>query len=307
MYFKAILLFVLIVMSTKKAVPCDVCGTSGASNQFGILSGSNKHFIGVQYRNRWYNSIHPSLFSNEMDMSYNSYVDEIGVAGRWVAAKRVHIYTSTSFMILHDDITRTKGLTDFTVRMNYAIIQKSDTTKSVIVKQSLWLNGGMDLPTGRVIQNEASSNLYSTLSPGSGSFDYLAGIQYHLKAGDKGLSAESVFQINGANYYRYQFGRSINTNIMAFKSFELGDIDKAIIPQLGANHLYAQQDILNASKGEMNPYSGGNILSLQFRVDLMINSLAFYGGFQLPVWQDYAQGLLTKKHEITAGINWFIN
>lgn len=307
MYFKAILLFVLILMSSTEAVPCDVCGTSGASNQFGILSGSSKHFIGVQYRNRWYHSIHPGLFSNENDLRYTSYVNEIGINGRWVAAKRVHVYASTSYMMSRDEFMSIQGMSDLTTRVNYAVLQISDTTESNIVKQSLWLNAGIDLPTGRLIQNEESSNLYSTLSPGSGSLDYLFGLQYHLKAGDKGLSAESVFQVNSANYYRYQFGNSLSTNILAFKSFELGDIDKALIPQLGVSHLYAQQDILNASKGEMNPYSGGNILSLRFRVDLIINSFSLYGGLQLPVWQDYAQGLLTKKHEITAGINWFIN
>ncbi len=306
MYCKQLML-ALIMLFSMQSFACDVCGSAGAANQFGILSGSNMHFIGFRHQYRLFQSSHPILFQGETPKTYTNHFSSYELWGRWAVNQRIQVYGFMPYNTYRDEEYRFSGLGDASVYGNYAIINQSDTTANHLIKRKLLIGAGVKAPTGSSDLNRTEGTVLPNMQPGTGTWDYNVGLQYHQKISDWGFSIESNYKMNGADYYRHQFGNRWSSSITAFRAITLNYIENSLVPQLGLQHVHAAKDYRNVSKGEVNLYSGGHFLHATLGLDLIINKMTFNARYHMPIWQDFALGYVENRLRMTLGMKVLIN
>ncbi len=306
MYCKQLML-AAIMLASVPANACDVCGSAGAANQFGILSGSNMHFIGFRYKYRLFQSSHPLLFQNEKPKSYTNHFSSYELWGRWAASRRIQVYGFLPYNTYQDEEYQFSGLGDVSLYTNYAVIDQTDTSNTSLIKRKLLVGAGIKAPTGNSDIGENEGTVLPNMQPGTGTWDYTLGLQYHHKIADWGFSVESNYKINGIDYYRRQFGNRWSSSITAFRAITLNYIENSLVPQLGVQYVNAAKDYRNVSKNEVNLYSGGHFLHATLGLDLILNKLTFNAKYHLPVWQDFALGYVENRLRLSFGVRVLID
>jgi len=302
--FLKVLVAVVLMNLCHYASACEVCGSVSGADDFGLSSGWGKHFIGMKFQHRMFTSQHPTLFEGEVPTFYRNKFNQLNLTGRYVPVKRIQLYGSLPYNWYSDSSVSINGLGDASFRLGYAVFYRKDsaTDKST----QLWINMGVKAPTGSSDEREISTNL-PNMQPGSGSWDYTIGAQYQYKTLRDGLSLEASYKINTPNFYRQRFGNRTGVTMSYFRSYILGEVyDNRILPQIGVKLEHAEQDYFNVSKNEINPYSGGAFVSAIMGCDLLVNNININVGWQLPIWQNFADGYVNYLRQFSVGLKYII-
>jgi hypothetical protein len=219
---------------------CDVCGCAISGQQFGILPQFQKHFLGLRYGTRSFQTLHPPVFSTDKSTTSNERFQNIDLWGRMVVSERIQLFGFVPYNKIvkqENETTFTQnGLGDISILGMYAIINQRQSNSLPII-QNLQIGGGVKLPTGTHDALTSDGTYVPAAQLGSGSVDILANLSYIIRYQNIGLSVESSYRHNHSNNLDFQFGHRMTNALRFFYKIDTKDI--SFLPH-GGNGVYGQ-------------------------------------------------------------------
>ena len=280
------------------AQACEICGC-GAGNQYvGILPDFRKHVFGLRYR---YSSLysHVGVGGSSTYLTTKENYNTVEFWGGWNITNNIRVMASVPYSFnerSNQSVSASKnGIGDVYFSGFYQVLNSRHTTQaSKLLVQSLWLGGGIKLPTGKYdpadksTQNE-STNLFQL---GTGSTDFMLNAMYDVRLQDAGINISSAYKINTANKYDYTYGNKFNINTVAYYKFRVKNMF-SIAPNAGVQFETSQQDDDDGLDVEI---SGGNLLVGTVGVETIFNRIAIGGNFQTPLKQNLGKGIIKANN-----------
>ena len=208
---------ILLTMGTFGALACDACGCKLSGFSFGILPQYTSHFIGVRYTH--------AAFSAKMDHKFapdehsNDTYNRAEIMARYSLTRKLILTGALPYMSNrmegNTETITASGMGDPTILLYYNLINNGNYGKA-LWKQSLLVGGGVKLPLGDYEQRNNGELVNRNFQLGSGSFDYLAALNYTLRRKSFGFNAESSYKLNTANELDYRFGNQFHVSTYFF-------------------------------------------------------------------------------------------
>lgn len=301
---RQLLCVVLLLAGTIQPVrACDVCGCSASNQYLGILPQFHRHFIGLQYQYRSFNSSHPSLFAGKPDEKSEEQYNSMQVWGRYYVGKRLQLFAflpySSNKRTADGVTTTTSGISDVSVLANMLLV-RADSTRGDI-KQTLLAGGGIKLPTGKysgitALDRQGLPNMQA----GTGSCDFVVNTNYTVRYKMAGINLDAAYTLTTMNKEQYKYGNRLNTGLLAFYWLRAGAF--SILPQAGVRYEYTLHDYDNYERKWLNEQSGGYQCFATLGVQAYYKSLGLQATYGLPVSQHYGAGYVVAKQRIETGL-----
>ena len=296
-----------LIAVTNKLQACDICGCGVGNNYIGILPDFYKHIFGVRYR-------HNSLFTHigvggattylTTDEKYN--IAEVW--GGWTLGSKFRVMLNVPYSFnekLNQGVLKNKnGLSDVSVSGYYQVLNKRKkvfTNKLLI--QSLWIGGGVKLPTGRYNPADKSNSTQNTnlFQLGTASVDYSLAAMYDLRLQDAGINLSSSYKINKGNKYHYRYGNKFTLSTQAYYKLKIGHI--TVAPNTGIQYEKGMQDTDNNFKVDL---SGGNLLLGTLGIETSLKKVALGANFQTPLSQNLAGGFVKANNRLMVHVSFVL-
>ncbi len=264
---------------------CDICGCNMSGLYFGFLPMYKSHFVGMRYSQASFKAyIDNDDFYFEDEYSTDVY-RRVELIGRFSLSKKLQIRYILPFAInemsgSHQNV-RSNGFGDPIVMAYYNPLNTgNDFTKTVM--QTLVIGGGIKLPLGTHNKLDQGELINPNFQLGSGSIDYVLGLNYTARHNTIGLNIESSYKINSANSDNYKIGNQTNTSANFFYYIETPKL--SILPFAGiyyehANH-HTSREIIEAN-------TGGEAWLGTFGVQLFRSKLMVNMQYQTPISQSF--------------------
>lgn len=281
-----LLLAALLSFTASKA--CDICGCGVGSYYIGLLPDFKKRFVGLRYQYKAMRS-HLGPGGSTSYLTTDETYQTAELWGGWnIGAKfRVLGFVPLNFSErTNQGLSKSKtGLGDIAVVGYYQVFSKMNT-----VAQSLWIGGGVKLPTGKYEpaerkENEDSPNNFQL---GTASIDFTLNAAYDIRLRDLGLNTNISYKLNTRNKYDYQYGNKFTANLLAY--YKLRPLkDLSIAPNAGILYETADKD----TEAFTVDISGGYSLMATTGIELSFKQYAIGGNFQ-PVLSQELAGMKVK-------------
>lgn len=314
---RILLLVVAMLIGHGHAQGCDICGCSAQGSSLGLLPGVSSHFVGVRYHYRFFESLHPPIYSASGDDRSEDYFSTAELWGRVVLHPRLelfafvpinhyraHHYTESGY----SHASSSSGLGDVSILLNVVLLRTADRNPEKKVQHQWQVGSGLKAPTGKFGQVDSELGIIlPNMQSGTGSWDFSAMSNYRLQSKNWGLNVNAAYRYNTTNSLRYQFGQSILATADVLHVFALNDEKTQIIPQLGGRFEFFDRDYSNHSKRQRNLYSGGYFMYASAACDVYAGSFGFQIRADIPVSQDFAQGFVQNRWRMTGGLIYLFN
>lgn len=260
---------------------CDICSCASGNANLGILPQFHKHFIGIHYQYRTYQTELYTLGENNPKLSKERF-QLIELRGRFNIGKRWQLFAFVPYQWNHQTkgafITRFQGIGDVSTIANYNLINTGDSLY-VSWKQNLQFGGGLKLPTGKSQRISADGLYNANIQTGTGSIDFIANLIYTLRKANFGINASSMFRYTTENPMNFRQGNKISSSVNGFYWGKLEN-DQAILPILGFMYEARGADI---DHGLAMKTHKAHDLSAQFACSYFSNRFIFQIAAQLPL------------------------
>lgn len=296
---KFICISVIIFLLSATAAACDICGCGAGNNYIGILPDFYKHIAGIRYR---YNSLHSHIGVNGAS-TYLTTHEKYKIAelwGGWTFSNKWRLMLTLPYSV-NEKINQAgaagkSGVGDITVAGYYQLMNKNTTVlKDKLFVQSLWLGGGVKLPTGEynpVDKNNTSQNT-NLFQLGTASTDFILAAMYDARLMDAGINFSAQYKINTANQYQYTYGNKLNFTTQLYYKIKIRKI--TIAPNAGLQYETSSKDTDTGLKVDL---SGGRLLSGGFGVETNFNKIAVGANWQTPLSQDLGEGFIRANNRM---------
>ena len=200
---------------------------------------------------------------------------------------------------------RNSGIGDPFIIAKYEIVSPS-TNNDVKNKHRLLIGSGVKLPLGLYYKDmlndqPADENLLQ-LQLGTGSFDYIANINYQIKHNNAGLQTDISFKKNFANKLGFTKGNQINAQVNYF--YQKRWSKTVLMPFVGALYENSLTDKIN---NNILVNTGGNNLYGSFGAEFFMKKVSVYFNYQ-QLLSDALNGFQMKNNlRFTLGINCNLN
>ncbi|AWW29319.1 hypothetical protein DN752_03715 [Echinicola strongylocentroti] len=154
-------------------------------------------------------------------------------------------------------------------------------------------------PTGQ--SNKVASNdspFDPIIQPGTGSWSYVARLNYQLFYTKTGLNAGFSYKQSTEGAQNYQFGNSFNASAIGFHQLSFKD-DWMLVPNAGAYYEQSQEDTWT---GEKQQLTGGKVAFAQAGLDINRQEWTLSLMWQTPVYQDLKGNQIHHQDRISIGI-----
>ena len=290
----ALTIVFLAIFSTSQA--CDICGCGVGSYYFGVMPQFNKNFLGLRYR-----AMHFESHLNSRVLRTKEYFRTTEIWGRFYASPKLQIMTFVPYSFntqtdVNNFSKNLQGLNDVLLMANYNLLNatiKNDTTMRSF-RHSLWLGGGVKLPTGRYNfeEQDAGQVANPNFQLGSGSIDFLLSVFYNVRYKNWGFNQDLSYKINTSNSKSYRFGNRISGNSNVFYIHQISK-NLALMPYGGFYYELSGKDKRNQA---VVAETGGYLMAANVGLDLYaLKKLNVGGNYQIPLQQNLGNG------EIKAG------
>lgn len=291
---KSIICSIIIIVFPALTFACDICGCGVGNSYVGILPDFNKTIMGFRYR---YNSLRTHIGAGGT-ISYLT-TDEryrtIEAWGGWNIGKKFRLMVSVPVNFNEElnqgETSRKAGLGDASMTGFYELLNKRKTVFSgKLLVQSLWIGGGVKLPTGEysALDKSSSGSDANLFQLGTGSFDFTANMMYDIRLQDAGLNISSGYKINTFNKYNYRYGNKFSLSTQLYHKFRIKN-KFTIAPNAGVLYETAQKDSDGKYKSDI---SGGNILLGTAGFEASFKKIVVGGNIQSPFSQSLANGFV---------------
>jgi len=287
---KFILLMVLCISIAKPLSACDICGCSTGNYFIGPFPQFSKHFIGIRYSFRNYNTV---LRSDNTQFSKDHYQTTELLFGTQIGTKwqlLAFIPFNVNRSISDDGIKQNNGLSDVTLMGSYNLFNKIKLTGDTeTVQHQLRIGGGIKLPTGKFSPdtNDFISSVNS--QTGTGSFDFLFITSYSYKIKNWSLISNGTYKINQAAD-NFKFGNRLAATAFISRSFRYKTT--TFNPNIGM--LYENLDVNKINNRKIKE-SGGSVLLAAAGIEMRFKSIAIGCNIQLPLLSDLSGGQTNAK------------
>jgi len=296
---KFIFTSVIVLVISASATACDICGCGAGNNYIGILPDFYKHIVGIRYR---YNSLHSHVGVNGA-ATYLTTHEKYKIAelwGGWTFNDKWRLMLTLPYSVnekINQAGTASKsGIGDITVAGYYQLINKKSTVlKNKLFVQSLWLGGGIKLPTGEynpVDKNNTAQNT-NLFQLGTASTDFIVASMYDARLMDAGINFSAQYKINTGNKYDYTYGNKLSLATQAYYKIKIKKL--TIAPNAGLQYETSSKDF---DAGIVVDLSGGKILSGGFGVETNFNKIAIGANWQTPLTQNLGEGFIKANNRM---------
>jgi hypothetical protein len=273
-WMKRIVFIILLICSARQIAACDLCGCSAGNYFLGPIPQFSRHFIGLRYSFRSFNTVlgnDPNQFSRDFYQTTELWAG-FKIRNRFQVLAFVPYNINRS--VTDDGLKENQGLGDVSLIGNYSLLDKKYLTRDTLTAmQQLWIGAGIKMPTGKFAPNANELVSSANSQAGTGSFDFIMSASYLLVVDKWGLTSNLNYKIN-QQASGFKFGNRLTAAVFAFRSGHIGK--SALSPNIGL--LYERSD--------PSELSGINISNT--------------GGYAMLG----ALGLETKFDKITIGFNW---
>ncbi len=293
----AVALWVCVSLPT---LACDVCGCSVGGNYFGILPQFRRHFVGVRYQYRSFQSEHPALFGHETGAPSKEYFHTAEVWGRWTVRRNLQLFGFVPYNhYLRQESGQTlpaNGLGDASLIANWVVFNTGDSAK-LNWKHALQLGGGIKLPTGNSQKIAPDGNLLlRSMQPGTGSWDFPLHAVYVVRYKRYGVAAEANYRVQTHDAEGYHFGNRLGTSVRVFHWRQVRR--NAFLPSAGLMWEHAAAD---RSYGSVQDLTGGHSLWTTAGVDVFLSRVSLALLYQYPLSHYLGSGYIQPRPRISAG------
>ncbi|MFP5040378.1 transporter [Parasediminibacterium sp. JCM 36343] len=299
---KNILILICIFISFNNFA-CPICGCGGGNLYMGLMPDFKSKFLGFRYH---YAGYHTQLADDPTQFSTNHY-NIVELWGGFNINKKLRLMAFVPYYInrqIDDDgIANPHGFGDITIMAQYNVWGSSKLLKNnKVLKQQLWLGGGIKLPTGCFKVNTADSN--TTVADinaqlGTGSTDFILNGLYSLQVGKIGANISANYKLNTVNSDNYKYGNKFTGNVITF--YQLNKKHLYIIPNLGIGY---ETTHFNELQKATVAFTGSRLLTYIAGVELSYKSVGFGINAQLPASQDFAEGQTDMRFKAMAHISY---
>jgi hypothetical protein len=285
---KTRIILLLLLLSSQTTTACDICGCGVGSYYIGLLPDFKQRFAGLRYQYKTMRS-HLGPGGSASYLTTDETYQTAELWGGWNIGRKFRVlgFVPLNFSERSNQgISKSKtGLGDIAVTGYYQVFNKMN-----VVAHSLWIGGGVKLPTGKYEpaerkENEDSPNNFQL---GTASVDFTLNAMYDIRLGDVGLNTNISYKLNTRNKYDYQYGNKFSANLLAY--YKLRPLKAlSISPNAGILYETADKDIEQVRVD----VSGGYTLMGTAGVELSFKQYAIGGNFQ-PVLSQELAGMKVK-------------
>lgn len=297
----------LLIVSTAfitKAAACDICGCGAGNSYIGLLPDFYKYIFGLRHR---YNSLYTHLGadgSNTYLTTWEKYnITELW--GGWAVNDKFRIMLTVPYnfneKINQGNSQSKNGISDISIAGYYQLLNKKTTVfKKQELTQTIWVGGGIKLPTGeynpadKSITNQ-NTNLFQL---GTASIDYSLAAMYDARLQNAGLNVSASYKINTGNKYHYTYGNKLNLSTQAYYRIKAGRVTLA--PNTGIQYETAKKDIDNKFAVDL---SGGNVLLGTLGLETSYKKIAVGANWQTPMSQNLAGGFVKAGNRMMVHVS----
>lgn len=304
---KIIVVLALFLTCATGTRACEICGCGVGNSYIGILPEFNKNIFGFRYR---YNSMLTHIGAGG-SITYLTTAESYRTLEAWAGiniTRNFRLMTSVPYGFderSNQGLTQVKsGLGDITISAFYQVIHSRKSISDRLLVQSLWIGGGIKLPTGQYnplskITSIESANLFQL---GTGSTDFMLTGMYDVRLQDAGLNLASSYRINTVNSDQYQYGNKFSGSAQLYYKFRI-DKQLTISPNAGVLTEMGQKDI---DHGVSVQISGGNLLLASVGAELAFRKLALGGNWQTPISQNLANGMIRANNRVMLHLSYIL-
>lgn len=288
---KAIVFLICLLTGFYEAHACDICGCGVGSYYIGILPDFKKRFLGLRYQYKTLRS-HLGPGGTTSYLTTDETYQTAELWGGWNIGKRFRVLGFVPFNFNsreNQGTTMSKsGIGDIAIVGYYQLLDRQQTIlNSKLLVQSLWIGGGVKVPTGRYEPAERKENedTPNNFQLGTASTDFTLNAMYDVRLMDFGINANVSYKINTTNKYDYRYGNKFSANILAYYKIRLAE-KVTIAPNAGILYEKATKD--KEDKKYTVDISGGHSLMATTGIEATFGSISVGGNFQPVISQQLA-------------------
>lgn len=293
----------LLCMGMIPAYACNTCGSSSAGQSLGLLPTLHKHFVGLQYQYRGFSSIHPPLNETKPPEHSTEAYNTVQLWGRYNVSDRVQVFAFVPFVsntqTMNNADVVTSGLGDVSALVNVVLLRDDDK----VWNNYLLAGGGVKAPTGRYESlNAVAKSGLPNMQPGTGTWDFVANVNYTLRHKTWGINAEASYTFTGVAGDKYKYGNRLSSGLSGFYSLQKGRF--SLLPQAGVRYEFALHDYDNYDRKWLNEQTGGYHLFGAAGIQAYYGRVGLQIDYRHPLTQHFAAG--NVKATAFAGAGMFL-
>jgi hypothetical protein len=289
---KLIIASIIVLFTITSTKACDICGCGVGSYYLGILPEYNKRFIGLRYQHKTLQT-HLGPMGERTPLTTDETYQSAELWGGWNIGKRFRVLAFVPYNFNERKSQSSSGgkdgLGDIAIMGYYKFLDHTGNLGGKLLIQSLYIGGGVKLPTGKY---EPSERLAVQESPnnfqlGTESTDFTLNAAYDVRWNDLGINANVNYKMNTENKYEYRYGNKFTSNVLIYHKFRVAKV-LSVAPNLGVLYETAAQDV--ESKKYDVAVSGGYSISAVAGLEFSMKGLSFGANYQNVRSQDLAGG-----------------
>lgn len=295
----AVLLMLLI---SHTSYSCDVCGCNANGDSWGIMPNFNRSFIGLKNQWRSFVSTHPNTGD---DLSGQKIRDEFfrtDIVMRVGISERIGIVAQVPYRYnyrLEGAFSSTyQGIGDASAFAQFLVVKPTLR----LWRHSLFISAGAEAPTGKF---KFSHDIPSMLQPGSGTWDFLYGLNYTIRRDDIGVNAELNYRDNGRTGI-YEWGDVYSTSLKSFYAFQT-DSSLQIMPWIGASFEHYNENTENTKYDISAAYTGGYVSAITGGLDVFSERYSFSVDAAIPLVSSFADDFGKMKFHVGCKFVFYLN
>jgi len=278
---------------------CDVCGCAVGANSFGILPQFRKHFVGVRFQYRAFDSEHPALPGESGFQSSKERFYTAEVWGRWALRPDLQLFGFVPFQENYrqeaGEVQRAFGMGDISLVMNWMVFEWGDTQGSSW-SHALQVGGGVKLPTGDTQVTLQGQRLLRNMQPGTGSWDVPIHATYVMRSRSLGLFTEANYRLQTRDKEGYQFGNRFSGSLRTIYWRETRGF--VFLPGIGILWEHSGADYVHRLRQDL---TGGQSLWFHAGAEIFLSRAAISFQYQHPLRHAVNGGFVTPRPRISVG------
>ena len=285
---KSFVVVLLAVISYTRAHACAICGCGAGNYYLGIMPQFSKNFVGLRYRTYSFTS-HVGKGYNPYEATHETF-QSTELWTRIYITSRIQVISFVNFNFnrqLDNGVNKEiQGIGDMPILVNYNLINTTTqpSSENRILNHSLFLGGGIKLPTGKYQYTEGPKAVANAnFQLGTGSTDFIMNSLYTMRYKRFGLSVDVNYKINTKNSNEYRFGNRVSGTGSVFYVQQIKKI--GMMPNVG---LYFEDSALNQQYGINIENTGGSAFFASAGVESYYKKFGMGFNFQSPISQHLA-------------------
>ena len=225
-----IFVFCFLSLINFTATACDGCGGSMGNLFLGSMSLQGQQSIGFRYRHFSFQS--PAIPNDPYAALFQSkqLLRRIEILGQIKLSKHWSLSCILPYMVSENYSGKTKtstcGISDPAIIIRRGLYNSPVSNPPSLFTHSFNASIGLKIPLGAW----ESHNLLD-ITPGSGSWDFIAGLDYLLAIKNSGIRIDGLVKFNNANSHGEKIGNGFNSNTLIYHKINTPIVD--ITPSAG--------------------------------------------------------------------------